>query len=799
MKRKVGVVLVALCVLLKAESKPRIGLVLSGGGALGFAHIGILEVLDSLGIPVDYVAGTSMGGIVGGLYSIGYSGKEIKKLVNSIDWVRIFEDRIPREELPYFSKKGQGRFQFEFGIENLRLVTKGGLISGQNIYLTLSRLTFPYEYIKDFDRLPIPFRCVAVDLISGRAVVLRRGSLAKAIRATMAVPTIFSPVIWGDSLLIDGGLVNNFPADVVREMGAEVVIGVFVFMPMKGKEDIKNTVDVFTQSYTIARNYNMRRNFKYVDVLVEVPLEGYYPIDFEINKIKEIIALGEKAAYRALPELVSLKEKYRLTRDVSHSSHIALYNRKAVITKITFTGRMSISFEEIRNYFGVKVGDVLDVDRLEQSIARLKALGRFKRAMYKIRPINEGEVELVLNLTEIRPPEIASVEIRGNKNFSASFIKRLLGIRSGEKLDIDRIEKRIRYLYSFGYFETITYELVPMYKDRVKLFVDVKEKYLSKISIGVRYDNRYNLVGVLDYQNTSLVIPGLRVEAELVGLGFSKFTFSVIYPSRSMGTPLYPALRVWSKNIPVFVYNHHGVKSSSYFDRSMGVSGGIGFLVGNKFNATFKFEREFIRIKPDIGVGDSLIFPFKRANKDRVSLVFEYDNLDDSFYPTKGMLFRSILAGYFPKGEGGAGWTIFSSRLKFYRTWRENTLMFLGFLGYAKDVPVYRHFHMGGSSDFLGVSYEQLTVNKLIFSRLDYNFALLKYARLFFSLNWAPYYAFELPTVRNAGHNLIGFGMGLTVSTPLGPVRLSVANGEKNIFRKGNRTFYFYFSTGIVL
>jgi NTE family protein len=200
-------------------TRPKIGLALSGGGAMGFAHIGTLKLLDSLDIPVDYIAGTSMGGIVSALYAVGFTGQEIEQIAREADWSDMFDDAPSREVLPYFQKQDADKYQFELGIRDFRPVDKGGVIAGQKITLFMTRLVLPYLTVDDFDSLMIPFRCIAVDLTTGTEVVLKNGSLPVAMRATMAVPSVFSPVDWGDSLLVDGGLLNNLPVSATRAMG----------------------------------------------------------------------------------------------------------------------------------------------------------------------------------------------------------------------------------------------------------------------------------------------------------------------------------------------------------------------------------------------------------------------------------------------------------------------------------------------------------------------------------------------------------------------------------------------------
>lgn len=173
---------------LDITQRPKIGLVLSGGGAKGFAHIGTLKMLDSLNIPVDCIAGTSMGGIIGALYAIGYTGLDLEKLADRDDWQEIFTDVPPRQSLPFFQKEQEGKYQLEFGLRGFKPIAPSGLIFGQRLSLLFSSLTFPYERITDFDRLPIPFRGVAVDLVTGNEVVIKNGSLAKAMRAIMPFP-----------------------------------------------------------------------------------------------------------------------------------------------------------------------------------------------------------------------------------------------------------------------------------------------------------------------------------------------------------------------------------------------------------------------------------------------------------------------------------------------------------------------------------------------------------------------------------------------------------------------------------
>jgi len=802
-KKVVRVFIVILFLIIRpvsilSEDCKKLGLALSGGGALGFAHIGVIEVLDSLGIKADYVTGTSMGGIVGGLYAIGYTGREIENLALSIDWLKIFEDKIPRNRLPYFLKRNEGRYHLEFGIENFRPVTKGGLIAGQNIYMTLARLTFPYEYVGDFDKLPIPFRCISVDLITGKEVVHKSGSLAKAIRATMAVPTIFSPVVWGDSLLIDGGLVNNFPADVAKEMGADIVIGVFVFMPMKEIDDIKNTIDVLAQSYTIARNNSMSRNLKYADILIEVPLKGYTPFDFEIGRIKDIIKIGKIAAYKNLDKLIKLKNSdYKRIHD---ESGLNIPDDKMVIANISIIGRMSISFERLKDIMNISPGDTIDIADLESIIARLKALKEVKSVKYKIRQLADGRVHLELVIEDISPPEISHIEITGCKSFSENFIKRIMGINIGELLDVDKLSEKIERLYSFGYFENITYEIIPQHENKVVLRVNIKEKYLNKVRTGIHLDNRYNLIGLIGYENLSFLFPGVRLDGELIAMGYTQFRLNISCPSRSMDMPFYPYFNTWSLNKPYFIYDNEGIKKASFIDKSKGIDFGFGLLLKNMLNITFDFGSEYQIFKLDIGSIDSLLFPYTKKSLNNLTLRIEFDNLNDSFHPMIGMKMKLEMSDAFKNNPVNYEYRYILSSVDYYNTVGSNTFRAMIFAGFGDKLPICRFFRFGGRKDFIGADYDQLTLSDVVFFRFDYGYNITKIFRPYVSISYAPYYRFDYKKQAvNGGNNLLGFGAGLLIFTPLGPIDLVLSNGEKNIYHKGHRAFYFYFSAGIVL
>ncbi|MFZ0390905.1 MAG: patatin-like phospholipase family protein [Calditrichia bacterium] len=397
-----------------AENLPpeaKIGLVLSGGGARGFAHVGVLNVLDSLGIPVDYLAGTSIGAIVGGLYSAGYSAQEIDSLARNMDWVNLFSDTPPRNKLSMLEKQESGRFQITFKIKNNTLEPPSGLLFGQKIDLLLSRLTLPYAGITSFDSLQIPYRALAVDLISGNEVVLDHGSLSRAIRASMAVPSVFTPVEWGDSLLVDGGILNNAPVKVVKNMGADFIIVVDVATPKKSKEELNSAFSILLQAFLLAGYNRQEENMKFADLIISPDLENFSTTDFNSGDVREMVRRGETAAREKMESLVPL-QKFKMTDSLHHK--VKKFDG-GIIESIKISGNQRLSYPFIHQNLGLKAGDSLKVEILEEKITQLYSLGYFELITYQLEKAGPERYRVILHVTE-KPEKLLRLGARYQDN-----------------------------------------------------------------------------------------------------------------------------------------------------------------------------------------------------------------------------------------------------------------------------------------------------------------------------------------------------------------------------------------------
>ena len=296
-----------------SEGRPKIGLALSGGGAKGLIYIPLLKVIDSLEIKIDYITGTSMGGLVGGLYAIGYTGKELDSIARNIDWEHYLSDRFLMSKINMEEKDEYERYLFELKSNSLKPRLPLGLIEGQNILRLFNDLTFKIQHIQDFSKFKIPFKCFATDIVEGKSVALTKGSLALALRTTMSIPTVFTPIDTAGMLLVDGGVLNNFPVKDLKEMGADFIIGGNCSSFHMEKNELTSILKIFEQvlSISITEDYQSQKDL--CDLLLDYS-EALKSLDLgtsDFSKTKEILDLGEKIAKNFVPLLSSVAENQK--------------------------------------------------------------------------------------------------------------------------------------------------------------------------------------------------------------------------------------------------------------------------------------------------------------------------------------------------------------------------------------------------------------------------------------------------------------------------------------------------------
>jgi len=460
--------------------RPRIGLVLSGGGARGAAHIGVIKVLEEMRIPIDCIAGTSMGAIIGGLYAAGLSVAEMEKALTSIDWMDAFRDLPPREERSFRRKRDDdfGLIRARIGVQNGRIALPRGAVQGQKLGLILRELVLPVARIRNFDELRMPYRAVATDIGTGQAVVLSSGDLAEVMRASMSIPGLLAPIEINGRTLVDGGVSNNLPINVARETCADVVIAVSIGTPLEPAENLKTVLSIVSQLTTIMTQQNTQQQLATLgprDILIEPDLGDIMTANF--SRAVEAIPIGARAAITKQAEL------RRLALPASaYRSHVVKTpspgSDAPVIDFIRIDNNSRLADNVIRARLRIKPGDRLDLAVLNQDLKNIFGMDDFERVDYDV--VNEnGKRGLVIRTV--------------TKEWGPNFLQ--LGLQLGAS------QQQGTFNFNLGYTMTQLNALGAEWRNELTLGSDVR--LYTDFYQPLEYDHRYFLSPYAQYYDYS--------------------------------------------------------------------------------------------------------------------------------------------------------------------------------------------------------------------------------------------------------------------------------------------------------
>ena len=398
----------------------KVGLVLSGGGAKGLAHIGALKIIDSLGIRIDYIAGTSMGSVIGSLYASGYTGKQIDSIFKKVNFDDVISDNLPRASKTFYERDNSEKYAIKLPFEKFKIKLPSGLSSGQNNFNLLSRLTLHVYDVDDFSKLPIPFFCIATNIETGEEVILDKGNLAQAITASSAFPSLYKPIIIDNQILIDGGVVNNYPIDELKAKGVDVIIGVDVQDNLASRINLTSAPDILFQINNFRTINEMKIKSKKTDIYIKPDIDDFSVISF--SEGKKIIINGEKAARN----------------------------------KIT-------------------------------SLKKIAAKQSSKRQDYKV---SQAPDSLQIN----------NIFIKGNKNYTRSYILGKLKIKSNKKTSYKHFASGVNNITATHSFDNFTYKLLPSNTQAgFDLHVKVVESETTTfIKLGLHYDDLYKSAALIN-------------------------------------------------------------------------------------------------------------------------------------------------------------------------------------------------------------------------------------------------------------------------------------------------------------
>jgi len=392
--------LLAQDTITEANQKPKIGLVLSGGGAKGLAHIGVLKVLEEQGIEISYITGTSMGAIIGGLYASGYNASQLDSIFKVVDADALVQDYVPRKAKGFYERRDDEIYALQLPFDNFKIGIPQSLSKGMYNYNLLSRLTYHVNDVKDFSQLPIPFACVATEISTGKEVILKQGDLVESIIASGAFPSLFSPVTIDGKVLIDGGVVNNYPVKLVRDMGADIVIGVDVQDDLKPVEDLGGAMGILLQTTNYPMVRQMERKRELTDIYIKPDITGYNVVSFDAGA--DIIVRGENAAHDVIDKLKTLSSQYS-TKPLAQNKMLHPNDTLKIAEIIVDEQKIKKhNSDYVVGKLGVKPNSSFQYNSFEDGISSLNATQNFSSIAYNFQQNNTNPelVDIKLNLIE---------------------------------------------------------------------------------------------------------------------------------------------------------------------------------------------------------------------------------------------------------------------------------------------------------------------------------------------------------------------------------------------------------------
>ena len=399
LKRIIFFVVLLMSISSPAQKTPKggakVGVVLSGGGAKGLAHIGALKVIEEAGIHIDYIGGTSMGAIIGALYASGYSAAELDSIFRATDFNSLIQDNLPRSAKTFYEKEDSERYAVTLPFEKFKISVPPAYSGGQNIYNEFVRLLYHVKDVKDFNNLTIPFVCIATDVETGEEVVLKKGYLPEAIMASGTLPTLFQPATINGRVLIDGGVVNNYPVEKVREMGADIIIGVDVQHGLSNRDALLSATEVLMQINNFRTAAAMEKKSLQTDIYIKPDIADYTVLDFDQSNA--IVSRGETAArdnYEELKKLSNAQNKKDSKVKIIKSKDTIIVNRLVISGSSE-----NYSRGYVKGKLRFNLGSKITFEKLQQGISNLAATGNFKTIRYQLVSNGLGE-DLILKLEE---------------------------------------------------------------------------------------------------------------------------------------------------------------------------------------------------------------------------------------------------------------------------------------------------------------------------------------------------------------------------------------------------------------
>ena len=771
------------CSIIFSESqKSNIGLVLSGGGVKGLAHLGTLQIIDSLNIPIDYISGTSIGAIAAALYATGHSAEEIEYITYNSKWNEIFNQNRDRNNLYYFQKMDRDNFQLSFIIKDLKPTPPVALSTGQYSFEYLAELFASYDHLNNFNNMKIPFRCNATNILTGEEVVFKNGTISKALRSSTSIPTVFAPVKYKNQLLVDGGVVNNIPTNLVKDMGADFTIG--VNLSNNKSNEIKDVFDMLSKSIGLYGKENASKNIKEIDILISPDLPSVNVINFENSLMNKLKAKGKQSAYSNINKFINLKNQLN-TNYIKLASLPDMFNINSVNTT---DNKINNLFEKFSNTPYTKT-------KFIKEIQDIRKLNLYYNLSYKFKPIYDNEYDIYFEYEKVPKKIVNEIIITGNNHIKSDKIKKMINVEPGDTLNNKDLLANIKKIHGLDYFEHIYYNFENLDNNKSNIIIDVKESATRRFKIGATWDNHYKLIGKAKI-DLFFINPKIRIQDELIFSGFRKNTFSFFHTmTKNNELSIIPQIKFINqiKNIGLFDSNF-----KKYFIRHNLEQKTAGILIPLKQRGSIEFNFNESKSWYYDEDEDEILFPINRLVY--TDFILNIDQLDDKLKPKNGYELNlsyqsSINDGTFNISE--LKYSFLDFKFNFYKTFNINhTLRY--YTWYTKslgDVPLYLQTNYGGYDWAIGYSEYDLYAKNLKIYGCEYQYHYKNSTTFRFIVSKPTFIDFSLDN-SNIEELPITYGFGIAIKSIVGPINFVWARGDKNLFDgldKKENLFYFNF------
>ena len=695
----IRVLLIAYCLLpiaIKAQDsirRPKIGLVLSGGGAKGFAHIGVLKEIERAGIKIDYIGGTSMGAIIGGLYASGYTANQLDSIFKGTNFDELVQDFVPRKNKTFYEKSNDELYAISLPFQNLKISIPRGLSKGMYNYNLISKLTHNVRHIQDFSKLKIPFLCIATNLETGEEKVFKNGSLPLVLSASSAFPSLFSPVEIDENLYVDGGVANNYPVEEVRKMGADIIIGVDVQDDLKDRDKLSGVLGILTQISNFQMIEKMKEKKQLTDIYIKPNIEGFSVVSFDQGD--QIVNKGVEAALLVQEKLKKLGTNYKKTPENTYQID-SLY-----IKSIGINGNENYTRSYVIGKLRFKPGNKISYTDLHSGINNLNATQNFSSINYKLIKNNNQDI-LIINVKENPVKTYFKLGVHYDDLFKSSALinvtqKNLLFKNDVASFDFilgDNIRYNLDYYidngfhWSFGFKsrlnqfkrtsktdfnggETLTnigLESINMDYLDLSNQAYVQTIFAQRFLFGVGLEHKYINIGTNSIQNTKNYLDNSNYISLVGFLKYDSFS-NKYFPKKGWyfigDTQSFLSSSNYNNNFTRFtaLKADTGIAQTFFKKIAVKLQTEGGFLVGTKTSTLFDYVlggygfAKINNIKPFYGynylelsgnsyVKASLSFDYEFVKKNHINLASNFANIGNNIFDSKEWISSPKYSGY---------------------------------------------------------------------------------------------------------------------------------------------------------